>query len=64
MCIDFRTLNEVTSRDNFPMLLIEDQLDLLDRKKYFTSFNLKNGFIQIKTHEDSIKYSSFITSLG
>lgn len=64
MCIDFRKLNKVTARDNFPIPLIEDQLDLLGGKKYFTTLDLKDGFFHIKMHEDSTKYTSFVTSLG
>jgi len=32
MCIDFRKLNKIMARDNFPLPLIEDQLDLLTGK--------------------------------
>lgn len=64
MCVDFRTLNKITTRDNFPIPLIEDQLDVLEGKKYFTILDLKNGFFHIKMHKDSIKYTSFVTPLG
>lgn len=64
MCVDFRTLNRVTIRDNFPLPLIEDQLDLLEGKKYFTTLDLKDGFFHIRMHDDSIKYTSFVTPLG
>jgi len=64
MCIDFRKLNKITARDNFPLSLIEDQLDLLAGKKYFTTLDLKDGFFHIKMHEESIKYTSFVTPLG
>lgn len=64
MCIDFRTLNAVTTRDNFPLPLIEDQLDLLEGKKYFTILDLKDGFFHIKMHKDSVKYTSFVIPLG
>ena len=36
MCVDFRVLNKVTARDNYPMPLIEDQLAIVGNKKYFT----------------------------
>lgn len=64
MCVDFRKLNKVTTRDHFPLPLIEDQLDLLEGKKYFTTLDLKDGFFHVKMHEDSIKYTSFVTPFG
>lgn len=64
MCVDYRTLNKVTTRDNFPLPLIEDQLDLLTGKKFFTALDLKDGFFHIKMHENSVKYTSFVTPLG
>ncbi|XP_043504567.1 uncharacterized protein LOC122525712 [Polistes fuscatus] len=64
LCVDFRRLNKVTLRDNFPLSLIEDQLDLLSRKKYFTTLDLKNGFFHIRMEEGSIKYTSFVTLMG
>lgn len=64
MCIDYRTLNKITLRDNFPLPLIEDQLDLLEGKKYFTALDLKDAFYHIMMHEDSTKYTSFVTPLG
>lgn len=64
MCIDFCTLNKITARDNFPLPLIEDQLDLSKEKKYFTTLDLKDGFHHIKMHENLIKYTSFVMPLG
>lgn len=64
MCVDFRTLNKQTTRDNFPLPLIEDQLDMLAGKKYFTTLDLRDGFYHIKIHENSVKYTSFVTPLG
>lgn len=64
MCIDFRFLNKISVRDNFPLPLIEDQLDLLDGKKYFTLLDLKDGFFHIRMHEDSVKFTAFVTPWG
>lgn len=60
--IDYRTLNKVTTKDNFPFLVIEDQIDMLRDKRYFTL--LKNGFHHINVTEDSIKYTAFVTPFG
>lgn len=64
MCVDYRVLNKVTVRDNCPLPLIEDQLDVLAGKKYFTTLDLKDGFFHIQMHEDSVKYTSFVTPLS
>lgn len=36
ICIDFRILNKIMSRDNYPLPLIENQLDKLRGKQYFS----------------------------
>ena len=64
MCVDFRVLNKVTARDNYPMTLIEDQLALVGNNKYFTLLDLKNGFHHVQIASDSLKYTSFVTPLG
>ncbi|XP_011859156.1 PREDICTED: uncharacterized protein K02A2.6-like [Vollenhovia emeryi] len=64
LCIDYRELNKITIRDNFPTELIEDNLDCLQGKKYFTMLDLKDGFHHVKMHEASIKFTSFVTPLG
>ncbi|CAK9829692.1 Retrovirus-related Pol polyprotein from transposon 17.6 [Anthophora retusa] len=64
LCIDYREINKNTIRDNFPVPLIDDYLDQLRDKQYFTKLDLKNGFHHVKVAELSIKYTSFITPLG
>ena len=64
LCVDFRFLNKYLARDNYPIPLIEDQLNILYKKKYFSVLDLKDGFYHIRMAEDSIKYTSFVTPLG
>jgi hypothetical protein len=64
LCVDYRELNKITVKDNFPAPLINDQLDRLKGKKIFTSLDLKNGFHHIRIYESSIPYTSFITPIG
>jgi len=35
-----------------------------ERKKIFTSLDLKNGFYHVRVNENSIPYTSFVTSMG
>lgn len=64
LCVDFRELNKITVKDNFPTPLIDDHIDRLKDKKYFSSLDLKNGFYYVKMSECSIKYTLFVTPIG
>lgn len=64
LCVDYRELNKVTVRDNFPTELIDDNIDRLRGKKYFSTLDLKDGFHHVRMHASSVKYTSFVTPLG
>lgn len=64
LCVDYRELNKITVKDNFPTPLIDDHLDRLKGKKYFTNLDLRNGFYHVKMAESSVKLTSFVTPLG
>lgn len=44
LCIDYRELNKITIKDNFPSPLIDDQIDKLKTKIYFSHIDLKMNF--------------------
>lgn len=64
LCPDFRALNKITVRDNFPIPLIEDQIIQLQGQKYFTTLDLKSAFYHVDIEHDSIKYTSFVTPVA
>lgn len=64
LCIDYRRLNKKLIKERFPLPIIEDQIDKLKEAKVFTSLDLKNGFLHVKVHKDSQKYTSFVTPQG
>lgn len=64
MCVDYCVLNKVIARDNYPLPLIEDQLDVLRGKKFYSALDLKDGFYHIVMSPESVKYTSFVTPLG
>lgn len=45
LCVDFRELNKLLVKDNFPLPNIEDLIDSLHEKKYFSLLDLKNTYI-------------------
>ncbi|KAK9736992.1 hypothetical protein QE152_g11084 [Popillia japonica] len=40
MCVDYRGLNKVTKKMNYPLPIIDDQLDRLTGKCYFTTLDM------------------------
>ena len=46
-CVDYRKLNNVTTKDSFPLPRIEDIFDQLSQSTYFTTLDFKNGYFQI-----------------
>lgn len=51
-------------RDRYPLPLIENQLDLLQSAKFFSTLDLKNGFFHVSIAKDSQKYTAFIVPDG
>lgn len=64
LCVDYRALNKKTVKDSFPMPVIDDQLDRLSGKMYFTSLDLKSGYYQIPMAEGSRHLTAFVTPDG
>ena len=65
-CIDFRRLNQITVRDNFPLPSISDTFNNLGMTKpaYFSTLDMASGYWQIGLDRDSKKKTAFITQDG
>ena len=63
-CMDFRLLNSLTKPDVFPLPLMYDLLDQLQRSKYFSTLDLTSGYWQVQLHHDSREKTAFITHQG
>jgi hypothetical protein len=64
MIVDYRTLNEKTIEDAYPLSNITEILDLLRSAKYFSVFDLASGFHQIPMHKSDAQKTAFSTSHG
>lgn len=64
MCVDYRALNKITTRIQYPLPIPEDQIDTLKGKTIYICIDLKSGFHQIEVHPDSQKYTAFVTPDG
>lgn len=64
MCVDYRPLNAVTIKHQFPMPIIEELFTKLAGNRYFTTLDFMSGYYQIPVHEESRKYTAFDTHEG
>ncbi|CAK1579718.1 unnamed protein product [Parnassius mnemosyne] len=64
LCVDYRALNRKTIRENFPMPLIDDQIDSLSGQVFFTTLDLTSGYHQVPVSEESKPLTAFVTPDG
>ena len=63
-CVDYRALNSVTTKDVFPLPLVEDCLDTLAGNQWFSKLDANSAYWQIKISEADRKKTAFITKYG
>src|ERR1044071_3973262 len=63
-CVNYKPLNDVTKKDNYPLPRINEILDSLKDAKWFTTLDLASGYWQIKVKEEHQEKTAFITKFG
>ena len=64
MCIDYRSLNEVTIKNKYPLPNINDLFDQLEGACVFSKIDLRSGYFQLKIREADIPKTAFTTRYG
>ena len=64
MCIDYRKLNEITTKDAYPLPRIGQTIDALQGAGYFSSLDLASGYWQVPVAEKDRHKTAFCTPEG
>lgn len=63
-CVDYRKLNAITKKNQYPLPLIDETLERLSRAKFFTKLDIRQAFHKIRVHPDSEDLTTFRTRYG
>src|SRR5436190_1700847 len=63
-CVNYKPLNDVTKKDNYPLPRIDEILDSLNGAQWFTTLDLASGYWQIKVREEDREKTAFITKFS
>ena len=64
MCVDYRSLNEVTIKNKYPLPRIDDLFDQLKGAKFFSKIDLRSGYYQLKIRMEDVPKTAFVTRYG
>src|SRR5256714_7416060 len=63
-CVDYRKLNRITRKDNYPLSRIDEMLDKFEGSQWFSSIDLASAYWQVEMDEKDIEKTAFITNEG
>ena len=64
LCVDYRGLNAVTKKDQYPLPLIGEALDRLSTAKFYTKLDIKDTYHNIRIRDVEEWKTAFKTRYG
>lgn len=64
LCVDYRSLNNVTVPDAYPMQNVNELIILVGKKKFITTLDMLKGYWAIQMDKDSRELTAFKTHRG
>jgi hypothetical protein len=64
MCVDYRSLNDVTVKKKYPLHRIEDLFDQMRGARVFSKIDLRSGYHQMRIRPSNIPKTAFSTRYG
>ena len=64
LCIDYRHLNKVTIRNQYPLPRIDELFDQLQGSRVYSKINLRSGYHQFRVQESDVPKTAFRTRYG
>jgi hypothetical protein len=64
MCVDYRSLNDVTVKNKYPLPRIEDLFDQMRGIRVFSKIDLQSGYHQMNIRPSNIPKTTFSTRYG
>ena len=61
ICVDYRQVNQVTKKENYPMPNLMNCIYRPNKVKFFTKIDLVRGYYQVPIEEESRQYTAFST---
>ena len=64
LCIDYRQLNRVTIRNQYPLPRIDELFDQIQGSRVYSKIDLRPGYYQLRVQESDVPKTAFRTRYG